>query len=152
MKASSVADYYMTKYQSKAQQLLSGAMGPITAGLRRFEAEAQAPADVEDAPPGETSMAALARAKLRRMVFSANRSHWFSACELTIFVLTGGRCVQTHWGREVFPGPGTLSHARVPASSEWRDKPDGPNAGFVHRSGRRGGAGAGLACGDGNTQ
>ena len=86
LKASSVADYYMTKYQSKAQQLLSAAMGPITAGLRRFEAEEQAQAEAEAAPPGETCMASLARAKLRRMVFSANRSHWFSACELTIFV------------------------------------------------------------------
>ena len=40
LKASSVAGYYMTKYQSKAQQMPSAAMGPITAGLQRFEAEA----------------------------------------------------------------------------------------------------------------
>ena len=40
LKASSVADFYMTKYQSKAQQALLAAMGPITAGLRRFEMEA----------------------------------------------------------------------------------------------------------------
>ena len=38
------------------------------------------------------------------MVFSANRSHWFSACELSIFVLTGGHCVQTHRSREIFLG------------------------------------------------
>ena len=104
LQASSMAEYYMTKYQSKAQQLLSAAMGPITAGLRRFEAEAQAQAEAEAAPPGKTSMASLARAKLRRMVFSANRSHWFSACELTIFVLTGGHCVHTHRSREIFLG------------------------------------------------
>ena len=96
LKASSVADYYMTKYQSKAQQALSAAMGPITAGLRRFEAEAQAQAEAEDAPPEERSLTSLARAKLRRMVFSANRSHWCSACELSVFVLTGGHCVQSH--------------------------------------------------------
>ena len=42
LKASSVADFYMTKYQSKAQQALSAAMGPITAGLRRSEMEAEA--------------------------------------------------------------------------------------------------------------
>ena len=104
MKASSVADYYMTKYQSKAQQLLSAAMGPITAGLRRFEAEEAARTEAEAVPPGETSLASSARAKLRRMVFSANRSHWFSACELTIFVLTGGHCVQTHRSKEIFLG------------------------------------------------
>ena len=104
LKASSVADYYMTKYQSKAQQALSAAMGPITAGLRRFEAEAQAQAEAEAAPLEETSVASLARAKLRRMVFSANRSHWFSGCELCIFVLTGGHCVQTHRSKEIFLG------------------------------------------------
>ena len=99
-----MADYYMTKYQSKAQQALSAAMGPITAGLRRFEAEAQAQAEAEAAPLEETSVASLARAKLRRMVFSANRSHWFSGCELCIFVLTGGHCVQTHRSKEIFLG------------------------------------------------
>ena len=78
LKASSVADYYMTKYQSKAQQVLSAAMGPITAGLRRFEAEAQARAEDQEATPQETTLASLARAKLRRMVFSANKSHWCS--------------------------------------------------------------------------
>ena len=62
-------------------------MGPITAGLRRFEAEAQAQAEAEAAPPADMSVASLARAKLSRMVFSANRSHCFSACELAIFVI-----------------------------------------------------------------
>ena len=78
LKASSVADYYMTKYQSKAQQILSAAMGPITAGLRRFESEAQAKREASGAaePAGsETNLALLARAKLRRMIFSANKSH-----------------------------------------------------------------------------
>ena len=104
MKASSVADYYMTKYQSKAQQALSAAMGPITAGLRRFEAEAAAQAEAEAAPDTETTLASLARSKLRRMIFSANRSHWFSGCELAIFVLTGGHSAQTHRSKEIFLG------------------------------------------------
>ena len=82
LKASSVADYYMTKYQSKAQQALSAAMGPITAGLRRFEMEAQARSEesgaAELAGP-ERDLASLARAKLRRMIFSANKSHWFKS-------------------------------------------------------------------------
>ena len=104
LKASSVADYYMTKYQSKAQQVLSAAMGPITDGMRRFEAEAEARMHSSKTPPDETSLASLARAKLRRMVFSANRSHWFSGCELTIFVLTGGHCVQTHRSKEIYLG------------------------------------------------
>ena len=41
LKASSIVDFYMTKYQSKAQQVLSSAMGPLTQGLRRYEQEQQ---------------------------------------------------------------------------------------------------------------
>ena len=143
MKASSVGDFYITKYQSKAQQALSAAMGPITAGLRRFEAEVQAQAVAEEAPPEEQSLASLAQAKLRRMVFSANRSHWFSACELSIFVITGGHCVQSHSSREIFLG--RAPHARVPTFSEWRDTSDWPLAGFIRRGGRRFDVGTGIA-------
>ena len=88
----------MTKYQSKAQQALSAAMIPITEGLRRFEAES------ELRVPEEASLASLARAKLRHMVFSANKSHWFSGCELTIYVLTGSHCLQTHRSKEIYLG------------------------------------------------
>ena len=88
----------------KAQQALAAAMGPITAGLRRFEAEAEARAQAGTAPPELTSLAPLPRAKLRRMVFSASKSHWFSACELTIFVLTGGHCIQAHQSKGIFLG------------------------------------------------
>jgi hypothetical protein len=37
------------------------------------------------------------------MIFSANRSHWFSACELAIYVLTGGgHSIATHQDRPMF--------------------------------------------------
>ena len=68
LKASSVADFYMTKYQSKAQQVLSSAMGPLTQGVRRFDEEARE-ADPEETPQ---SLPEKARAKLRLLVFSAN--------------------------------------------------------------------------------
>ena len=77
LKASSVADFYMTNYQSKAQQALSAAMGPITAGLRRFEMEAQVRSEESSAAElagSEMNLAFLARAKLRRMIFSANKA------------------------------------------------------------------------------
>ena len=79
-------------------------MGPITAGLWRFEAKAQKHAEAEAAPPEERSVSSLAQAKLRRMVFSANRSHRFSGCELSIFVLTGGHFVRAHCSKEISLG------------------------------------------------
>ena len=104
LKASSAADYYMTKYQSKAQRVLSTAMGPVTAGMRRFEEAAEQKKTSGTEPSGKTCLVSLAKAKLRRLTFSANRSHWYSACELVIYVLTGGHCIQTHRSKEIFLG------------------------------------------------
>ena len=39
MRAANVADFYMTKYQSKAQEALGPIMQPFIAGMRRIEAE-----------------------------------------------------------------------------------------------------------------
>ena len=39
MRAANVADFYMTKYQSKPQEKLSSIMQPFLAGMRRIEAE-----------------------------------------------------------------------------------------------------------------
>ena len=97
MRASHVCDFYMTKYQSKAQQVLASAVGPLVAGLRRFETE-----EAEGEHP-QTDLQAYVRSKLRRMIFSANRSHWFSACELAIYVLTGGgHSIATHQDQPMF--------------------------------------------------
>ena len=87
----------MTKYQSKAQQVLASAVGPLVAGLRRFETE-----EAEGEHP-QTDLQAYVRSKLSRMIFSANRSHWFSACELAIYVLTGGgHSIATHQDQPMF--------------------------------------------------
>jgi hypothetical protein len=95
MKAAFICDFYMTKYQSKAQQILSSALGPLLQGLRRYEAEE---ADLDELP----SVRERALKKLRRMMFAANKSHWYSAAELAIFVLTGGHCIQTHGDKVLF--------------------------------------------------
>ena len=36
------------------------------------------------------------------MMFAANKSHWYSAAELAIFVLTGGHCIETHRDQVLF--------------------------------------------------
>jgi hypothetical protein len=95
MKASFICDFYMTKYAAKAQQVLSSALGPLMQGLRRFEEE-QAEATTEKSD-GEKALA-----KLRRLVFSANKCHWFSACELAVYVQTGGHCILTHQDQVLF--------------------------------------------------
>ena len=39
MRAANVADFYMTKYQSKPQEKLGPTIQPFIAGMRRFEQE-----------------------------------------------------------------------------------------------------------------
>ena len=43
MRAANIADFYMTKYLSKAQQALGPTLQPVIAGMRRTEAEESAP-------------------------------------------------------------------------------------------------------------
>ena len=96
IRSSHICDFYMTKYLAKGQQVLASAITPVLAGLNRLDDEIAAGAKtlptIED----------VARAKLRRILFSANRAHWFSACELAIFVLTGGHSIATHVDRPLF--------------------------------------------------
>lgn len=93
-KAGFVCDFYMTKYAAKAQQVLSSALAPLIQGLRRFE--------LEEAEDGEKPERERAIAKLRRLMFSANRCHWFSATELALYVMTGGHCISTHSDQVMF--------------------------------------------------
>ena len=96
MRSSHICDFYMTKYLAKGQQVLASAITPVLQGLERLDSEIASGSKV--LPTAED----LARAKLRRILFSANRAHWFSACELAIFVLTGGHSIATHIDRPLF--------------------------------------------------
>ena len=100
MRASNVADHYMTKYLSKAQEALGPVIQPFIAGMRRIAAAEN------DAGSEELTLTAKARARVRRFIFSANRTMWFSACELGIFLATGGSCVHTEKVCKVFSGKG----------------------------------------------
>jgi hypothetical protein len=89
MRAANVADFYMTKYLSKAQEALGPVMQPFIAGMRRI-------ATAESAPEAaETTLVQRARQRVRRFIFCANRTMWFSACELGVFLTTGDSCVRT---------------------------------------------------------
>ena len=89
MRAANVADFYMTKYQSKAQEALGPVLQPFIAGMRRI-------ATAESAPEAaESTLIQRARQRVRRFIFSANRTMWFSACELGVFIATGDSCVKT---------------------------------------------------------
>ena len=90
MRAANVADYYMTKYLSKAQEALGPVMQPFIAGMRRI-------ADAESAlEAADTILVERARQRIRRFIFCANRTMWFSACELGVFLATGDSCVRLH--------------------------------------------------------
>ena len=96
MRSSHICDFYMTKYLAKGQRVLASAIKPVLHGLERLDAEIASGEKI--LPTAED----LARAKLRRILFSANRAHWFSACELAIFVLTGGHSISSHIDRPLF--------------------------------------------------
>ena len=100
MRAANVADFYMTKYLSKAQEALGPVMQPFIAGMRRI-------ADAESAEEAaETTLVQRARQRIRRFIFCANRTMWFSACELGVFLATGDSCVKTEPTTKVFSGKG----------------------------------------------
>ena len=77
MSAANVADFYMTKYQSKPQEKLGSIMQPFLTGMRRIEAE-----EAKETGGQQRTILEHARRRIRRFIFSANRTMWFSACEL----------------------------------------------------------------------
>ena len=100
MRAANVADFYMTKYLSKAQEALGPVMQPFIAGMRRIAVAESAP------EAADTSLVQRAQQRIRRFIFCANRTMWFSACELGVFLATGDSCVKTEYTCKVFSGKG----------------------------------------------
>ena len=71
MRAANVADFYMTKYQSKAQEMLGPVIQPFVAGMRRIVQAENEPAAAED------TIVTSARRRIRRFIFSANHTTWY---------------------------------------------------------------------------
>ena len=82
MRAANVADVYMTKYQSEAQEKLGPIMQPFISGTRRIEEEEMKqtrfqngePRDATEHPARGAALVEMARRRIRRFVFSANRT------------------------------------------------------------------------------
>ena len=114
MRAANVADFYMTKYQSKAQEKLGPIMQPFISGMRRIEEEEMKqtrsqngePRDATEHPARGAALVEMARRRIRRFVFSANRTMWFSPCELALFIMTGSSVVKTERNAKTFSGKG----------------------------------------------
>ena len=100
MRAANVADFYMTKYQSKAQEMLGPVIQPFIAGMRRIAQAESEPAAAED------KTITLARRRIRKFIFSANHTTWYSACELAVFLRTGSTCVKSEPTTKIFSGKG----------------------------------------------
>ena len=100
MRAANIADFYMTKYLSKAQEALGPVIQPFIAGMRRIAASESAP------EAAESTLVQRARQRIRRFIFCANRTMWFSACELGVFLATGDSCVKTEEITKAFSGRG----------------------------------------------
>ena len=98
VRAANDADFYMTKYQSKVQDKLGSVMQPFIAGMRRIEEE-----EAKGAGVPQRALPELACRRVRRFVFSANRTMWFSACELATFIMTGDCVVKTESAAKSYP-------------------------------------------------
>ena len=109
----------MNKYQSKAKQTLSAAMGPITAGLRRFEAEAQERAKAEAAPPEKNKCGFFGAIQVE--AHGLQRKQKSLALWLRVEHLCSHKWAlrSNEPQQRDIPGPRSLSHARVPTCSEW---------------------------------
>ena len=100
MRAANVADFYMTKYLSKAQEALGPVIQPFIAGMRRI-------ASAESAPEAaDITLVQRAQQRIRRFIFCANRTMWFSACELGVFLATDASCVKTEFTIKIFSSKG----------------------------------------------
>ena len=97
-RATNVADFYMTKYQSKAQEALGPVMEPFITSMRRIATAKSAP------EVAETTLVQRAQQRIRRFIFCANHTTWFSGCELGAFMATGNSCVRTEKPTKVLSG------------------------------------------------
>lgn len=65
-------------------------MVQLEQGVRRLEAEAEA------AQRGDEDVKRQAIRMINRLAFAANRSQWFSACELAVYLITGSMHFRSH--------------------------------------------------------
>lgn len=109
-RAAHCADFYITKYASKALQTFSPLMKELQAAMERLQADERKESDTQVAldPTGskQGSQKKTASQRARRVLFraclAANRSFWLSCAELYVIVSTGAAGWQTHFEKALF--------------------------------------------------
>ena len=112
-------DFYTTKYQGKPMESLTPLFQSMVEGVRRLELQEQQEEE-KAAAADQNALEAHAlepRQKVRktkeemerrarrltiRLASMANRCFWISAAELTVHILTGGDCLQSHNNLTIF--------------------------------------------------
>ena len=106
-------DFYITKYQSKMMEAVTPLFQTMLGGIQRLQQqeqqedeegklqEAAAQASDTTIPPHKKrkrkeDLARRARRVCIRLASMANRCFWLSTCEVTVHILTGGDCLQSH--------------------------------------------------------
>ena len=110
-------DFYITKYQGKMMEALTPLFQTMTSGIHRLEEQEKQEEEelkartlqAEDAanpqPKRRKTKEDLARRARRvciRLASMGNRCYWLSACEVTVHILTGGDCLQSHNNLRLF--------------------------------------------------
>ena len=110
-------DFYITKYQGKMMEALTPLFQTMTSGIHRLEEQERQEekelqgrlAQESDAINPEQKkrktkedLARRARRVCIRLASMGNRCYWLSACEVTVHILTGGDCLQSHNNLRLF--------------------------------------------------
>ena len=114
-----VMDFYITKYQGKMLESLTPLFQTMLSGTQRLEQEEQqeeearklqaatAQHDGSAMPPPKKpktkeDLIRRARRLCIRLASVANRCFWLSSAEVTVHILTGGDCLQSHRNVRLF--------------------------------------------------
>ena len=112
-------DFCITKYQGKPMESLTPLFKSMTEGIHRLErqealekAEAEAAREAAADPVAggpsarsqrtQEDIARKPRQVTCRLAAMGNRCFWLSAAELTVHMLMGGDCIQTHNNMTIF--------------------------------------------------
>ena len=112
-------DFYITKYQGKMMEALTPLFQTMLGGIQRLEQQeiqedeekklqAATAQEVDNTDPlhkkrkTKEDLERRARRVCIRLASMANRCFWLSTCEVTVHILTGGDCLQSHTNVRLF--------------------------------------------------
>ena len=110
-------DFYITKYQGKMMESLTPLFQTMTSGIHRLEEQERQEEEELQSRLAQESDAVIPQRKKQktredlarrarriciRLAAMGNRCYWLSACEVTVHILTGGDCLQSHNNLRLF--------------------------------------------------